>query len=174
MEGYFIFVGRLDKLKGVDVLLEAWNRMGVQAPKLLICGTGPMESWCRGYIDENNLTTVEMMGFVPNTESRELIANSRALILPTQWYEGFPMTIVEAYSVGIPVVGSDMGNVGSLIENGVTGWKFNAQSPEMLMKMVKNTEMGQFCAEEIIRIYQKYYSMEENYKELLEIYNNCT
>ena len=43
----FIFVGRLDKLKGVDILFEAWKRMGEDAHKLIVCGTGPMEDWCR-------------------------------------------------------------------------------------------------------------------------------
>ncbi len=61
-EEYFIYVGRLDKLKGVDILLKAWKLMGENAPRLLVCGTGPMEDWCREYIAKNGLTSVEMRG----------------------------------------------------------------------------------------------------------------
>ena len=56
-----------------------------------------------------------MKGFVSNIEARKLIAISRALILPTRWYEGFPMSIVEAFSVGTPVLCSALGNAGAVV-----------------------------------------------------------
>lgn len=49
-ENQFVFAGRLDKLKGVDILFEAWKRMGDTAPKLVVCGTGPMEDWCKSFV----------------------------------------------------------------------------------------------------------------------------
>ena len=116
----FVFAGRLDKLKGIDLLFEAWKRMGEDAPKLIVCGTGPMEDWCKSFTRENDVN-IEMRGFVPNNEALKLIANSKALVLPTQWYEGFPMSIVEAFSVGTPVICSDLGNAGSVVEEGITG-----------------------------------------------------
>ncbi|WP_289116837.1 glycosyltransferase family 4 protein, partial [uncultured Dubosiella sp.] len=90
----FVFSGRLDKLKGIDLLLKAWKEMGEQAPKLVVCGTGPMEEWCRKFVKKNEIN-VELWGFVPNEDVKRLIANSKALILPTRLYEGFPMSIVE-------------------------------------------------------------------------------
>lgn len=47
-----MFAGRLEKIKGIDFLLEAWKQMGGKAPKLIICGVGPMEEWCREYINK--------------------------------------------------------------------------------------------------------------------------
>lgn len=166
----FVFVGRLDKLKGINILLEAWKQMGNTAPKLLVCGTGPMENWCKGYISENLLSNVEMLGFVPNIEAIKIIANSKALILPTQWYEGFPMTILEAYSVGTPVIGSDIGNVGSVIEEGVTGWKFQSNSPvELIAAINKNKDLSQ----NIFSFYTTNFSKESNYNLLTNIYTKC-
>lgn len=164
-ENRFIFVGRIDKLKGVDILLEAWKQMREDAPKLLICGTGPLENWCKEYIKKNELNNVWMLGFVPNKETKRLIANSKALILPTQWYEGFPMTIVEAYSVGTPVIGSDRGNVGNMIEDGVTGYKFNCQDAISLVYAIKKMTT---CTkwENISREYCEI----NNYEELEKIY----
>lgn len=165
----FIFVGRLDKLKGIEILYEAWKLMTEDAPRLIVCGIGLMEDWCRDYIKENDLSTVEMMGFVPNSEAKKLIANSGALILPTQWYEGFPMTIVEAYSVGTPVIGSNIGNVGSLIEEGVSGELFDPFHADDLVKAVNR------CCSRTqydVGIVSQSYTSERNYKKMIEIYSN--
>lgn len=171
-ENRFIFAGRIDKLKGVDILLEAWKFMGEKAPKLLICGTGPMEAWCRDYIQKNNLVNVNMLGFVPNEEAKKLIANSRALILPTQWYEGFPMTIVEAYSVGTPVVGSDFGNVGSVIVDGVTGMKCNTQiASELARSLSKYIVDDRDMVWSTKKEYEEKYAQTENYQRLIKIYS---
>lgn len=168
----FIFAGRLDKLKGIDILLEAWKLMGADAPILLVCGTGPMENWCREYIRENGLNSVEMKGFVPNTEAKKLIANSEVLILPTQWYEGLPMTILEAYSVGTPVITSDLGNTGAVVINGVTGYKFKADSAEELKGVVKKIEVTEEIGWEsnVLNEYKNRYSPERNYEMLSSVY----
>ena len=80
-----VFAGRLEKLKGVEVLLTAWKLLGQKAPALILCGAGPMEGWCRDCIVENGLN-VEMPGFVDNRQVRCLMAESKAMILPTQCY----------------------------------------------------------------------------------------
>lgn len=165
-EDQFVFAGRLDKLKGVNILFEAWKSMGENAPKLVVCGTGPMEEWCKSFVQQNRVN-IEMRGFVPNTEAQRLIANSKALVLPTQWYEGFPMSIVEAFSVGTPVVCSDLGNVGSIVEEGVTGCKFRSDSVDGLVLAVNRCHG---LHESTSREYQKRYTSENNYKTLVDIY----
>lgn len=162
----FIFAGRLDKLKGIDVLLEAWKLMGENAPKLIVCGTGPMEEWCNEFIVCNKVN-VELKGFVSNSEVRKLIANSRALILPTQWYEGFPMSIVEAFSVGTHVICSDLGNVGSIVEEGVTGYKFSPDSPKSIVEAVVRCKC---LVDDISTEFEGKYQAEKNYGILTSIY----
>lgn len=165
-ENQFVFAGRLDELKGVDILFEAWKRMGETAPKLVVCGTGPMEEWCKSFA-KNNRVNIELRGLIPNTEVRKLIANSKALVLPIQWCEGFPMSIVEAFSVGTPVVCSDLGNVGSIVEEGVTGCKFRSDSVDGLMLAV---DWCQGLHKSTLREYQTKYTSEKNYKTLIDIY----
>lgn len=111
--------------------------MGEMAPKLIVCGMGPMEEWCRKFIKTYD-ANIEMRGRLPNIEVRKLISNSKAFILPTQWYEGFPMTIVEAYSVGTPVICSKIGNAGSIVKEGITGYKFKEDSVDELKKTINN------------------------------------
>ena len=130
-----------------------------------------MDEWCRTYIEEYHLDKVHLMGFVPNNQVKQLIGESKALILPTQVYEGFPMTIAESYACGTPVIGSDLGNTGSLIEEGVSGWRFSYKSAEALADCVRKAEKWNTQFPEEIR--QKY-SIEENYRRLWEIYKNIS
>lgn len=166
----FVYVGRLEEIKGIDVLLEAWKLMGEDAPELLMCGRGPLEDWAKNYIESNHLTNVKLLGFVPNTEVRKMIGESKALILPTQVYEGFPMTIAESYACGTPVIGSDLGNTGSLIEEGKTGYKFSPDSPEKLVGAVKMIESSDLI---LGRETIEKYSSEKNYRSLRKIYETC-
>lgn len=166
----FIYVGRLEEIKGIDVLLKGWRLLGEDAPELLLCGKGPLEDWCRNYIAQNHLGTVKQLGFVPNEEVRKLIGESKALILPTQVYEGFPMTIAEAYACKTPVIGSDLGNTGSLIEDGKSGFKFSPASAKELAECVlKISDLS----EESLAPFQNKYSEERNYEQLRKIYEAC-
>ena len=171
-ENQFVFAGRLDKLKGVDILFEAWKRMGDTAPKLVVCGTGPMEEWCKEFVRQNQVN-IELSGFVPNIEVQKLIANSKALVLPTQWYEGFPMSIVEAYSVGTPVICSDLGNAGILVIEGITGAKFSACSSEELIRAVKRLKAFRNIYCSTYEMYEQLYTEKQNYKRLVEIYQKA-
>lgn len=166
----FVYVGRLEEIKGIHVLLNAWKLLGEDAPELYLCGKGPLEDWCRNFLKENHLEKVTQLGFVPNEEVRRMIGESKGLILPTQVYEGFPMTIAEAYACGTPVIGSDLGNTGSLIEEGKSGWKFQADSAEELAKAVKRAEAA---AEGPAPEFLTKYSEEKNYEQLRKIYETC-
>ena len=169
-EDQFIFVGRLDKLKGINILFEAWKQMGRSAPKLVVCGVGPMEEWCRRFLVEHPGCNIEMKGFVSNKEAKKLISNSRALILPTQWYEGFPMTVVEAFSVGTPVIGSNLGNTGSLVIEGITGAKFRSDSQNELVQAVKRLNGYKYICQTTFHQYENLYTENDNYMSLMKIY----
>nr|WP_106784368.1 glycosyltransferase [Lysinibacillus timonensis] len=175
----FIFVGRLDKTKGIDKLLSAWQLLSIEGeeiPKLIVCGTGPEEQWCKQFVLEHNLSSVvKILGFVENNKSIQMIGESIALILPTQWYEGFPMTLVEAYGCGTPVLGSKIGNVGSLVIDGITGYTFNQISDnaivEAVNKLLKVNESELDLYRSTYQYYIAHYTARENYKVLCSIYN---
>lgn len=163
----FIYVGRLEEIKGIDVLLEAWKILGKDAPELLMCGKGPLEDWAKKFVKENHLEQVKLLGFVSNEHVKEMIGQSKALVLPTQVYEGFPMTIAEAYASGTLVIGSDLGNTGCLIENQKTGLKFKHTSAESLAEVVLMVQKEfKGFSEEFIGLY----SAESNYKSMKNIY----
>jgi len=168
----YVFAGRLEEIKGIKLLLEAWKQLGENAPKLIICGTGPLEKWCKDFVEENNLNNVEFRGFVPNEEVLEIISESRALIFPTQVYEGFPMTIVEAFSVGTPVICSDLGNAGSIVEEGMTGHKFKCNNSNELINIVQQFKDFKSMGENSYEKYKQSFSSRRNYEKLKKIYEN--
>lgn len=172
-ENQYVFASRLDELKGIKELLSAWKELGEVAPKLLVCGTGPLEEWCRAYTAENHLATVQLMGKLSVEEVKQLLARSKAMILPTRWYEGFPMTIVESYSVGTPVIGPDMGNVGRLIEDGKTGLVYDYAKKDAFVDVIRQAEREKFDYQQIREYYEEQYSAENNYRQLVEIYKKA-
>lgn len=174
-ENQVVYIGRLDALKGIRLLLEAWARYERSGGgmKLIICGTGPEEAWCREYLTREKLKQVELRGFVPNSAARALMGQSKALILPTQWYEGFPMTIVEAFSAATPVICSDLGNAGSLISDGVTGFKFPADSAEQLAQTLNRLQHAESVSEGALKTYQENFTAEANYRRLMAIYSKA-
>ena len=167
-----VFAGRLDEQKGIRVLLEAWRLLGGQGPELLVCGTGPLEDWCRKFAADNRMENVKICGYVPNEALRRILADSRGMILPTQWYEGFPMSIAEAFSVGTPVLVSKLGNAGSLVCQGVTGMKFDQTSPASIAKTVQKfwDSRGQDWYGSTLEQYRSTMSPDNNYACLMEIY----
>lgn len=173
-----VYVGRLENIKGTQNLLNAWKQYGEKAPKLLVCGEGSLWDWSQDFIKKNTLSNVELLGYVEHNHVLQIISQSIALILPTCVYEGFPMTIVEAYGMGTPVITTDLGNAGDLVEDGVTGYKFQHNSVASMITAIKKAEK-EFDEERmstmtktIQKIFYNKYSKEKNYQLLSEVYND--
>lgn len=169
-EKRLVYAGRLEPIKGVLRLLEAWKLLGEEAPELLLCGTGPLEEECRAVIAEAGLTQVRMLGFVPNEQLRQLLATSAAFILPSQVYEGFPMTVTEAYAAGTPVLGSAHGNVGSLVRR-CGGMTFRHDDAADIAATVRRFLQEGAAVNRAAALQMT--SAEENYKLLAEIYEKA-
>ena len=91
------------------------------------------------------------------------------MIHPTKWYEGFPMTIAEAYTLGTPIIASDIGNVGDLVIDGVTGVKFKSNSVVALANAVERFMVNP------IKLPDEYltkYTAENNYTMLKNIFED--
>lgn len=173
-----VYAGRLDELKGIKLLFSAWKILEKERltlpPKLIVCGSGPLEDWCNDFIRSNELESIVMNGYVENQKVRSIVGESLALILPTQWYEGFPMSIVEAFSQGTPVLGSDIGNVGDLIDDGVNGYKFTHDSPEKICDAVINLINSELMYTSTLHTYCDRYTEDINYDILSEIYEEVS
>lgn len=106
-----LFVGRLAEEKGADVLLEAWGRAAPPGLELLVVGDGPQ----RAALERHAPPGVRLAGRLPPAEVRTLMRTSRALAFPSRWYEGLPLTILEAFSSGLPVLATDLGGQAEVV-----------------------------------------------------------
>ena len=166
----FVFVGRLEEIKGVKFLLEAFADPRLSEYKLTLLGTGELEEYCKKYVADNGLKNVELRGFTPHDEVLTITSESKGLILPTLVYEGFPMTIVEAFSVGTPVICPDTGNAGDIVKDGVCGKKYAQCDKEGFINAVKYVDETAGLNETALGEYLNNYTAERNYAILSEIY----
>ena len=167
-----VFAGRLEELKGLRTAIEAWRLLenDPAAPKLLLCGAGPLEGWARENAGEN----VEFLGQISHEALCALLAESRAALAPSLCYESFALVPAEAHAMGTPVIASDLGNVGAMVREGVDGLRFAPGDPEALANAVRRlpdleakADPAAIRAEAV----QKF-GREENYRELAEIYQD--
>lgn len=118
---YFLYFGRLAPEKGVDKLIRAATQAGV---KLKIAGSGHSESELRTLAAGN--ASIEFLGHCAGAKLWQLVRESRAVVLPSQWYENAPISILESYACGKPVIGARIGGIVELVREGETGFLFAA------------------------------------------------
>lgn len=113
-----LFVGRLETEKGVAVLCDAWARRRPADLELVIAGDGPLAADLRA----RHLPGVRVVGQLPAEQVRAEMLRARALLFPSLWYEGQPLTVLEAFAAGLPVLGSDLGASAELCATAGAGW----------------------------------------------------
>lgn len=133
---YFLFFGRLSYEKGVFTLLEAFK--GLPQCKLKIVGTGPLEKELKQFKDKYQLNNIEFLGYKRGKELEDLVSNAYFVIVPSEWYENNPMTIIEAYSVGTPVIGARIGGIPEIIIDTKTGFQFTSGDINDLRTSIEN------------------------------------
>lgn len=132
--GPLVFAGRLSHEKGVDVLLEALGR--VPGAELVVAGEGDRRPELELQARRVAPGRVRFVGRLPKPAVIALVREASALVLPSRWYENQPMSILEAYSCGVPVVTSDLGGMAELVEHGRTGWVVPPDDPEALAQQL--------------------------------------
>jgi glycosyltransferase involved in cell wall biosynthesis len=171
--GFALFVGRLSAEKGPEVLLRAWQKLKGTIP-LVIMGDGPLREPLESEAAAQNLSNVTFAGWRSRGEILSAMKSASLLITPSLWYEGFPMTVVEAFACGIPVICSRLGGLREIVEDGCTGLHFNPGDAEDLAAKLdllwtqpsQLIAMGRAAREE----YKRNYTAERNYELMMQIY----
>lgn len=138
--GYYLYYGRLSHEKGVSSLLDVFLKH--PELKLKIVGTGPLENELKRTLATHRITmdaeagknieNIQFLGYHSGSALAELVRNARFVCVPSEWYENNPMTIVEAYSMGVPVIGAKIGGIPEIVEEGKTGFLFESGNVESL------------------------------------------
>lgn len=157
------------------MLLQAWRLL--KGVPLKVVGDGPLRAEVEEFVRRKGLPEVEVLGRKSREEVFRWMQEARVLVFPSEWYEGFPMTIAEAFACGLPVIASRLGAMAEIVEEGRTGLLFNPGDAEDLAEKVawawayprEMAEMGR----EARREYEEKYTAERNYQMLLEIYQQA-
>jgi glycosyltransferase involved in cell wall biosynthesis len=170
---YMLFVGRLSPEKGLETLLKAWEQLD-NIP-LKIVGEGPLSDQVAAAAQR--LEGVEYLGKLPKVQVLALMKEAKSLVFPSLWYEGFPLVIVEAYAVGLPVITSNLGSQASIIEHRRTGLHFRPGDPEDLAAQVRwawsHSEALTQMRQEARLEFEMNYTAEKNYQMLMDIYDRA-
>ncbi len=166
-DDFFLYVGRLSEEKGIRVLLNAFTRSD---HKLRIIGDGPLQEEVESAAKERN--NIQYLGFQPKAVIMDNLKHAKALIVPSIWYEGFPLTILEALATGTPVIGSKLGGIAEIVKDQFNGVLFEPDNEDSLIQALtelKAQDIKVFSANARAS-YLEFYTPEQNYKMLMEIY----
>ena len=133
--GPYLFVGRLSPEKGILTLLEAAIQGGFE---LEILGGGPLKENVEAAAASH--PNIKYLGFQPRQAILDKMKVARALLFPSVWYEGLPLTICEAFSTGLPVIISNLGNLNEIVTEGKDGLWFVPGKPESMAAAVRRFE----------------------------------
>ena len=173
-EEYFLFAGRVEALKGVDIAIKAFEQ--IPDKQLYIAGDGPMMGEMKNYVNMHNIKNIKFLGYLQKEEMSEKFYHAKAVIMTSQCYEAFAMTIAEAYSYGVPVIAGRVGNMDGMVKDGATGIKFEYNSADDLAEKVQEFERMDIATlkENARSFYQNRLRPEDNYQKLIEIYTDIT
>ncbi|MDD5323690.1 MAG: glycosyltransferase family 4 protein, partial [Methylococcales bacterium] len=170
---YFFYFGRLAMEKGVGTLIRAAAQASV---KLRIAGTGPEEDALQALAADVG-GDIEFLGFVSGDPLWKWVRESRAIVLPSEWYENAPMSILEAYACGKPVIGACIGGIPEMVRENETGALFASGSVDELAGLMRRfaamgvgeiAAMGSAGREYVARTY----TASRYFDEMLELYGS--
>jgi glycosyltransferase involved in cell wall biosynthesis len=168
-DGNPLFVGRLSKEKGIDLLADVITNMPNR--QFDIVGSGPESDTLE------NIPNAIMHGKLSQNKVQQMMKKAPFLILPSIWYENMPMTLVEAFANGTPVISSRIGALIELIDDGNTGLHFKLGSSDDLRKKITwaliNKDQMKNMGNNAKKVYLNKYTRDINYHQLIDIYKKA-
>ena len=165
-DDYYCYVGRLSHEKGVATLIEAAARLPY---KLKVIGGGPLLEQLK-IKNEQLKGNVELLGYRQWEEIKEIAGRARFTVIPSEWYENNPLSVIETECIGTPVLGARIGGIPELIEEGVSGMTFESGSADDLTEKIKAMFAAKFDYKAIVDVAMKRYNAENYYGEIMKCY----
>ena len=175
-EPYLLYAGRLVDIKGVRTLLTAMR--GIPSVPLYLAGTGELEAEMRDMVATQGLDNVTFLGHLDKRELTEFMQRALCTIVPSEWYENYPMSILESFACGTPVIGSRMGGIPELVRDGESGFLFESRNAEELRSKILTLvderdlaiQMGKNARQQV----ERENSPEAHYQATLQLYQALT
>jgi len=171
---YIVYFGRLSREKGVKTLCQAVRKM--PNVKLKIIGTGPEKEHLKDYLKQKQARNIEMLGQLSGEELFSTVRQARFVVVPSQWYENYPMIVIEAMALGKPILASKLGGLTEIVTENYNGWFFEAGKirnlREKISRVYDNGPLIEQFGRNARRTVEQKNSSEEYYKQIMEIYSS--
>ncbi len=170
-----IYFGRLSSEKGLFTLIDAIKRL----PKILlkIVGDGPIREDLETAIQKNNLSNVKSLGYLTGNSLKQEISRSEAVVVPSEWYENNPRSVIEGFALGKPAIGARIGGIPELVIDNKTGLSFESGNSEDLKDKIRVLTDDPAKAEQYGKNARKFaeenLNQETHYHKLIEIYKEA-
>ncbi|MFZ0284385.1 MAG: glycosyltransferase [Terriglobales bacterium] len=170
---YALFVGRISEEKGAHTLFKAWR----QLPKhftLRMVGDGPARAELESQATSQGLSNISFTGRLPRESVIEQMKGASFVVFPSQLYENLPLTIIEAFACGVPVLASRLGAMQEIVSEDRTGLFFEAGNADDLARAAKRMwEQPQYVrllGDKARAEFEAKYTAAANYRQLMEVY----
>ena len=163
---YYVYLGRVNEVKGVRTLCKAAGQLD---KKLIVIGDGPISEELRKKSEESG-APIEFKGQMQWEEFIPILRGARFMVLPAEWSENNPLTVIESQSLGTPVLGARIGGIPELIDEGVSGMTFTSGDVEDLKDKIKKMFNHEFDYDAIAKNAIERYSSEAYYEKLMAFY----
>lgn len=161
---YFVYLGRVNEVKGIRTLCKATDALPY---KLIVVGGGELLPELQ---EQYKTSDIEFKGQMEWNDFRPIIEGAKFMVLPSEWSENNPLTVIESQSLGTPVLGARIGGIPELIEEGVTGMTFESGNVEDLKEKIELMWNASFNYKAIADNAVKRYSSEAYYEQLMKYY----
>ena len=161
-----MYLGRVNEVKGVRTLCKAAAQLD---KKLIVIGDGPISEELR-MKSEESCAPIEFKGQMQWEEFMPILRGARFMVLPAEWSENNPLTVIESQSLGTPVLGARIGGIPELIDEGVSGMTFTSGDVEDLKDKIMKMFEHEFDYDAIAKNAIERYSSEAYYEKLMKYY----
>ena len=171
-ENFVLFVGRLAEEKGAGLLINAYTQ-DPNLPPLKLVGDGPLRDELMQQVVAAGMgDRITFLGRQAKPQVLNLMQRAQVLVFPSIWYEGFPLTLAEAFACGLPAIVPNLGSMAEIVTPGVTGFHFIPQSSLDLLKTLRSAlsnDLNQL-SHHASQVYHSHYTGSLNYDRLMSIY----
>jgi glycosyltransferase involved in cell wall biosynthesis len=166
-----LYVGRLSTEKGIVSLVDSWNRARLRGLELVVVGVGPQEN----DVQSTSGPSIRIAGGLSPEQVREEMLSSRALIVPSNWYEGQPMVVLEALAAGLPVWHTDMGALAETAGGGgVSLGDGQVHALVTALQLLEDDGLVDRVGAAARREFERRYAPEKAIRALRQIYRTAT
>jgi glycosyltransferase involved in cell wall biosynthesis len=184
---YFMYLGRLSEEKGIKTLIDAAVKVfdngnvekeGLNNYTLKIIGDGPLMDEMVSYVKARGVEgNIEFLGHKGHEEAMGILKGSKFLVIPSEWYENYPYSVLESFALAKPVIGARIGGIPELVKNWETGLLFEPGNADMLSLKIKffleYPEKAKALGESAKKFMLENINAENHYSKLIDIYKKA-